>query len=188
MTAPLTHEQFDKAYRDVWSSMPSSNRLWRFAEAIYALAAQPQGEPKPEFYCNKCGYFGPDQYPHKKSNHHSECGYMASLITAAQPQGEPQSADWKAAVLDALAEHVPMDFPLDTPPKQILDAIRKADRDVVAYFMRPMLERLHDNLQADLEHGVAWMNDEASAKFAKDYPRLLIAIQQIEEYLSRTQD
>jgi hypothetical protein len=35
---PLTYEQFDKVYRDVWSSFPHSTRLWRFAEAIYALA------------------------------------------------------------------------------------------------------------------------------------------------------
>lgn len=27
-------------------------------------------------------------------------------------------------------------------------------------------------LQADLEHGVAWLNDEASKEFARKYPQL----------------
>ena len=34
-------------------------------------------------------------------------------------------------------------------------------------------------LQADLENGVAWLNDRASAEFAKSYPSLVEAIGKI---------
>lgn len=33
--------------------------------------------PKETFFCNKCGYFGEDQFPHKRHDG-SECGYFAS--------------------------------------------------------------------------------------------------------------
>ncbi len=36
-------------------------------------------------------------------------------------------------------------------------------------------------LQADLENGVQWMNEEAGRKFVKDYPELAKAIGQINE-------
>lgn len=36
-------------------------------------------------------------------------------------------------------------------------------------------------LQCDLEHGVAWMNDEAAAEFAKDYPQVNQVINNILE-------
>lgn len=36
-------------------------------------------------------------------------------------------------------------------------------------------------LQADLEHGVAWMNDEASVKFRHQYPTLSRTIFEILE-------
>ena len=38
--------------------------------------------------------------------------------------------------------------------------------------MHNKLEELDDALTGDLEQGVAWMNDERSAKFAKDHPFL----------------
>ncbi len=47
-----------------------------------------------------------------------------------------------------------------------------------------ILSRLIDNFEADMEHGVAWMNDEASVKFAKEYPRLLESIIEAREYLA----
>ena len=47
------------------------------------------------------------------------------------------------------------------------------------------IEKLQDlfsfALQADLEHGVAWLNDEASARFYKDYPELTKAINALME-------
>jgi hypothetical protein len=33
-------------------------------------------------------------------------------------------------------------------------------------------DKFHTALQGDLEHGVAWMNEEASREFAKRYPFL----------------
>lgn len=36
-------------------------------------------------------------------------------------------------------------------------------------------------LQADLEHGVAWMNDEAAAEFNKKYPLLNAALGRIQD-------
>jgi hypothetical protein len=38
---------------------------------------------------------------------------------------------------------------------------------------------LYEALATDLEHGVAWMNDEAWEKWRKDYPTLNRAIQKI---------
>jgi len=39
------------------------------------------------------------------------------------------------------------------------------------------LDELQDKvslaMQSDLEHGVAWMNEEAAAKFAKEYPSII---------------
>ena len=37
-------------------------------------------------------------------------------------------------------------------------------------------------IQMDLEHGVQWMNEEASADFAKKYPKLCEALSLLEEY------
>lgn len=37
-------------------------------------------------------------------------------------------------------------------------------------------EKFDIALQVDLEHGVKWMNEEASAKFAKEYPTVLNAL------------
>ncbi len=50
--------------------------------------------------------------------------------------------------------------------------------------MNELLQRLLDNFDADMEHGVAWMNDEASVKFAKEFPRLLESIVEVREYLN----
>jgi hypothetical protein len=50
--------------------------------------------------------------------------------------------------------------------------------------LEAIVERLDDNFTADLEHGVAWMNDEASVEFAKKYPRLLVSITEVREYLA----
>jgi hypothetical protein len=33
-------------------------------------------------------------------------------------------------------------------------------------------DELHSAIQADLEHGSSWMNEEASKKFVRDYPAL----------------
>ena len=38
---------------------------------------------------------------------------------------------------------------------------------------KQLLARLREALVADLEHGVGWINTEASKEFAKKYPRLL---------------
>ncbi len=38
---------------------------------------------------------------------------------------------------------------------------------------------LSDAIQTDWEHGVAWMNDEAAAKFKKLYPTIWEAITKI---------
>lgn len=45
---PLTGEQIDKAYRDVWSTVPHAHRLTAFAHAIYALAAPKTETPEGE--------------------------------------------------------------------------------------------------------------------------------------------
>jgi hypothetical protein len=37
-------------------------------------------------------------------------------------------------------------------------------------------EMLSDAIQTDLEHGVAWMNDEAAAEFKRKYPTIWEAI------------
>lgn len=50
-----------------------------------AIPATPQGETAglsevTERYCNKCGYFGPDQI-HYRPNGLGECGYIARIRT-----------------------------------------------------------------------------------------------------------
>lgn len=45
--------------------------------------------------------------------------------------------------------------------------------------MTQVKDRLSLALQADTEHGVAWMNDEAARRFAHDYPALSEAIADI---------
>jgi len=40
-------------------------------------------------------------------------------------------------------------------------------------------DELHEALAIDLEHGVAWMNDEAWSRWRKDYPTLSRAIQKV---------
>jgi hypothetical protein len=49
----------------------------------------------------------------------------------------------------------------------------------------PALDDLRDAfsyaLQADLEHGVAWMNEEASKEFNEKYPFLCVALQLVAE-------
>jgi hypothetical protein len=47
---------------------------------------------------------------------------------------------------------------------------------------------LRERFEADMEQGVAWMNDAASKEFAKKYPRLLASIQDINRYLSAKDD
>ena len=46
-------------------------------------------------------------------------------------------------------------------------------------------ERMRDAfslaVQMDLEHGVQWMNEEASAEFAKRYPKLCDALSLLEQ-------
>lgn len=34
-------------------------------------------------------------------------------------------------------------------------------------------DRVAIAVQVDMEHGVKWMNEEASAKFAKEYPTII---------------
>ncbi len=51
------------------------------------------------------------------------------------------------------------------------------------YKLLNLLERLDDNLAADLEHGVAWLNDQASTEFAQKYPRLLSSIVEVRKYV-----
>lgn len=46
-----------------------------------------------------------------------------------------------------------------------------------------IMQCLLDNLAADMEQGVAWMNDQASVKFAENFPRLLTSIVAIRQYL-----
>jgi hypothetical protein len=43
---------------------------------------------------------------------------------------------WKDAVLDALANWPGMDFPIDTPPREILAAVVKMERDAATYFAK----------------------------------------------------
>ncbi len=38
---------------------------------------------------------------------------------------------------------------------------------------------IHEAMAVDLEHGVAWMNDEAWAEFNKTYPELFKALGKI---------
>lgn len=47
---------------------------------------------------------------------------------------------------------------------------------------------LHAGLYGDLECGVKWMNEEASAKFAANYPNLLKAIETIMELDDETEN
>lgn len=47
--------------------------------------------------------------------------------------------------------------------------------------LRAWIEDVQDALTDDLENGVAWLNDEASKKFAKEYPRLLEALNKSRE-------
>jgi len=44
-----------------------------------------------------------------------------------------------------------------------------------------MREEFSIAVQIDLEHGVQWMNEEASAEFAKKYPNLCNALSLLEE-------
>jgi hypothetical protein len=37
------------------------------------------------FFCNKCGYSGPTQFPHQRPNGTGECGYMAVLVPPSPP-------------------------------------------------------------------------------------------------------
>jgi len=82
-----------------------------FARAVLALshpapvaAPAPASEAVAERYCNKCGYFGPDQW-HWKPNGSGECGYLStptqragdSVDAPVQQAGELSAFDQKTA-------------------------------------------------------------------------------------------
>jgi len=51
-----------------------------------------------------------------------------------------------------------------------------------------LLENVIENFEYDMEHGVAWMNDQASADFAKKFPHLLTSIVEIRKRLNDLTD
>jgi hypothetical protein len=53
-----------------------------------ALAATPAPEAVAERFCNKCGYFGPDQL-HQRPNGSGECGYLSMPTSAALKAAHP---------------------------------------------------------------------------------------------------
>lgn len=53
-------------------------------------------------------------------------------------------------------------------------AARNAARDILR--LRMLITGIHNALTDDLENGVAWLNDLASREFAKNYPRLVVAL------------
>ena len=59
----------------------------------------------------------------------------------------------------------------------------KLEEKVIALeeWQEKMREKFSIAVQIDLEHGVQWMNEEASAEFAKKYPNLCDALSLLEE-------
>ena len=88
---------------------------------------------------------------------------VVSKIAALTPQeqAEPPLVDWKDAVLDALAAWPPMDFPVTTPPREILAAVIKMERDAATYFAREQAEpALPDEVIQLLNHIEDVVDDE----------------------------
>jgi hypothetical protein len=46
------------------------------------------------------------------------------------------------------------------------------DTDSVHEMIETVCDEWHSAIQADLEHGVRWLNESASAEFASKYPQL----------------
>lgn len=53
-----------------------------------AIAATPAPDAVAERFCNKCGYFGPDQL-HQRPNGSGECGYLSMPTRAALKAAHP---------------------------------------------------------------------------------------------------
>lgn len=67
---------------------------------LSAAAARLAANPAPkaaERFCNKCGYFGPDQL-HQRPNGSGECGYLSMPTRAATPA--PEAPPYKSCRMD----------------------------------------------------------------------------------------
>lgn len=51
-------------------------------------------EPTTEFFCNKCGYFGPVQVFHQRPNGTGKCDYMASPMTPPERRCKVPPPGW----------------------------------------------------------------------------------------------
>lgn len=75
----------------------SIETLRGWADAVQAARGVGEVPAPQEFYCNKCGYFGPVQVFHERPNGSGKCDYMAVPMKAAERRCELPPPGWSCS-------------------------------------------------------------------------------------------
>lgn len=71
--------------------MPARSLVFHPAALEAFCAAIAAAQPKPERYCNKCGYFGPDEM-HNRPRDGKQCDYLSCPVKKADERGSAEHA------------------------------------------------------------------------------------------------